>query len=217
MGVIDSFIEIYRNFVQGLPPQSQIFANLLILTLVIVIYAVFVWKFYVFISTRDILKLNLRKYNRTSHPVLAKIVAGFLYIVEYIIILPLLIFFWFGIFTILLTLITQGFESSSIVLIAAIVIAAVRICSYIPNYGETVASEVAKIVPLTLLAFSITNPEFFNLGEIFQELTKIPQVLGEVRLYVFFIIFLELILRFFTFIVSIFRKSKDSDEQSSEK
>jgi len=207
MGVIESISSFYGSLTSGLPTQGQLFLNLFLLTIVVVIYAVFIWKFYVFISTKNILRLNLNKYNKSKNPIYVKIIAGFLYFIEYIIILPILIFFWFAFFTILLTLLTKGLEPQTIVLIAAITIAAVRVTAYIPKYGETVSSEVAKIIPLTLLAISITNPLFFKLGEMTKELLKIPQVLGEIRFYVFFIVAVELILRVLTFFGLMFKKS----------
>ncbi len=207
MGVIESISSFYGSLTSGLPTQGQLFLNLFLLTIVVVIYAVFIWKFYVFISTKNILRLNLNKYNKSKNPIYVKIIAGLLYFIEYIIILPILIFFWFAFFTILLTLLTKGLEPQTIVLIAAITIAAVRVTAYIPKYGETVSSEVAKIIPLTLLAISITNPLFFKLGEMTKELLKIPQVLGEIRFYVFFIVAVELILRVLTFFGLMFKKS----------
>ena len=212
MGVIESISSFYGSLTSSLPTQGQLFLNLFLLTIVVVIYAVFIWKFYVFISTKNILRLNLNKYNKSKNPIYVKIIAGLLYFIEYIIILPILIFFWFAFFTILLTLLTKGLEPQTIVLIAAITIAAVRVTAYIPKYGETVSSEVAKIIPLTLLAISITNPLFFKLGEMTKELLKIPQVLGEIRFYVFFIVAVELILRVLTFFGLMFKKSDKKNQ-----
>lgn len=212
MGVINSLLESYNNLTAGFPSEAQIFIKLLILTLIVAVYAVFIWKFYIFISTRDILRLDLNKYNKLKHPFFAKIVSGILYFIEYIIIMPLLIFFWFAFFTILLAILSKGLDPEIIVLIAAITIAAVRITSYIPKYGESVSGEVAKILPITLLAISITDPLFFNLQEISNQFLKIPQVINEIGIYVFFIIALELLLRFFTFVGWLF-SSKESKKR----
>ena len=209
MGVAENLISVYNNLTQTLSSQTQVFINLLLLTVIVVVYAVFIWKFYVFISTKDILRLNLNKYNKSKHPVLVKVIAGLLYLIEYIIILPILIFFWFVSFTILLSLLTKGLEPSAILLIAAITIAAIRVTAYIPQYGETVSGEIAKIIPLTLLAISITNPLFFNLGETINELVKIPQILSGIGSYILFIIIIELTLRVLTFIGSFFKKSEE--------
>lgn len=202
--VLGSFIgdisSLYKGFLYSLPPKMQIFLNLFLITLVVAVYAVFIWKFYVFISTKDILKLNLKKYNRAKHPIVIKLVAVGLYFLEYLIILPILIFFWLIVFSILLLLISKGLSAKAVVLISAVTIASVRVISYIPKYGETVSSEVAKIIPLTLLAISITNPLFFKLGAMLKELAKFPEVLSGIKSYFFFIFGIELLMRFLTFL-----------------
>ncbi len=161
---------------------------------------------HIFISTKNILRLNLNKYNRTKHPLLTKITAGFLYFLEYIIILPILIFFWFMIFAILLIFIARGMEPSSIILLAALTIAVLRVVSYIPKYGESASAETAKVIPFTLLAIGLTEPLFFNSEEIIIRMSDIPQLFNGIGQYIFFIVAIELILRSLTFIVSIFEK-----------
>ena len=103
--------------------QTQIFINLLLKTILVAIYVIFIWKLHIFISTKNILRLNLNKYNKNNHPLITKIIAGFLYLLEYVIILPILIFFWFLIFAILLIFIAKGMDPASIILLAAITIA----------------------------------------------------------------------------------------------
>ncbi len=203
---IEGFIEGYKIFINGLPPQTKIFMNLFLLTIFVAIYVIFIWKLHIFISTKNILRLNLNKYNRAAHPILVKVVAGFLYFLEYIIILPILIFFWFLIFAILLIFIARGMEPNSIILLAALTIAILRIISYIPQYGESASAETAKVIPFTLLAIGLTEPLFFNSEEIIKRVLDIPQLFQGISPYIFFIIAVELILRSLTFIVSIFEK-----------
>src|SRR3990172_9578062 len=138
----------YSGFLSVLPPFFQSFFNLFFLALLVVIYAVFIWKFHRFIGTRNIFNLNLSKYNTADHPTVAKIVAGALYLLEYIILLPVIIFFWFAVFTIFLIFLTENLELSTVLTLSVTIIAAIRMCSYLPNYGETVAKEVAKLLPL---------------------------------------------------------------------
>jgi len=184
----------------------QNFANLLLLTIIVAIYVVFIWKLHIFISTKNILRLNLNKYNKNNHPILAKIIAGFLYLLEYVIILPILIFFWFLIFAILLMFIASGMEPGSIILLAAITIAVLRVVAYIPKYGESASAETAKVIPFTLLAIGLTEPLFFNSEEIIARISDLPQLFQGISPYIFFIVAIELILRSLTFIVSIFEK-----------
>ncbi|MEK6823736.1 MAG: hypothetical protein AABY06_01760 [Nanoarchaeota archaeon] len=203
---IEGFIESYKILINGLSPQASIFINLFLLTIFIAIYVIFIWKLHIFISTKNILRLNLNKYNLTKHPVFSKIIAGLLYFLEYIIIMPILIFFWFMIFAILLIFIARGMEPSSIILLAAITIAVLRVVSYIPKYGESASAETAKIIPFTLLAIGLTEPLFFNPEEIITRGLNIPQLFQGISPYIFFIIAIELILRSLTFVVSMFEK-----------
>ena len=186
--------------------QSQIFISLLFPTIVVAIYVIFIWKLHIFISTKNILRLNLNKYNKSTHPALAKIFAGFLYFLEYLIILPILIFFWFLIFAILLVFIARGMEPWAIILLAAITIAVLRVVSYIPKYGENASGEAAKVIPFTLLAIGLTEPLFFNSEEILARVSDIPQLFQGISPYIYFIVAIELILRSSNFLLSMFEK-----------
>ncbi|MEK6845068.1 MAG: hypothetical protein AABX44_02310 [Nanoarchaeota archaeon] len=199
--------------------QTQIFVNLLFPTIIVAIYVIFIWKLHLFVSTKNILRLNLNKYNRTTHPALVKIFAGFLYFLEYLIVLPILIFFWFLIFAILLLFIARGMKPESIILLAAITIAVIRVISYIPKHGESASAEVAKVVPFTLLAIGLTEPLFFNPKEILSRVSDIPQLFQGIIPYIFFIVTIELILRSLTFMISMFEKKggtelKEDNEES---
>jgi len=72
------------------------------------------------------------------------------------------------------------------------------------------------MVPLTLLAISITNPLFFNFGETINELVKIPQILSGIGFYVFFIVVIELTLRVLTFIGSFFKKPEEVEKKKNQ-
>jgi len=197
----------------------QSFFNLFFLALLIVIYAVFIWKFHRFIARRNIFELNLSKYNTAEHPVLVRIVAVFLYFLEYIILMPILIFFWFVVFTVFLIFLTEELPVNTVLLLSVTVIAAIRMCSYLPNYGENVAKEVAKLLPLTLLAVSLVTRGFFDFERILEQLSQIPSFFSLILNYLLFIIILEIILRFFEFIFSLLnledeepRKKKSEEE-----
>ena len=194
----------------------ETFSNLLLKTILVAIYVIFIWKLHIFISTKNILRLNLNKYNKNNHPILAKIIAGFLYLLEYVIILPILIFFWFLIFAILLMFIASGMEPGSIILLAAITIAVLRVVAYIPKYGESASAETAKVIPFTLLAIGLTEPLFFNSEEIIARISDLPQLFQGISPYIFFIVAIELILRSLNFIVSIFEKKGGTELKEDE-
>ncbi len=215
MGVTETLTGLYDSFIKGLPDPVPTFVTLLILTIIIAVYSVFIWKFYNFISTKNVLSLDLKKLNKLEHPVSAKILASLFYVLEYLIILPILIFFWFAFFTALLTVLSKELPANAIILISAMIIAAVRVTAYIPKYGESVSGEIAKIVPFTLLGISLTNPNFFKIDEIFLQFNKVLPLINDIWIYLFFIIALEFLLRIIFSIASIFR-SKEKESETSE-
>ena len=210
-------LEAYNSFIATLPLPFQSFISLFLLVLVIFIYSLFIWKFYKFISEKNIFGLDLNKYNTAEKPFLTKLIAGGLYLVEYIIILPFLIFFWFAIFTFFLILLTgEGIEVGTILVISAVVIASIRMASY---YKKELAEEIAKILPFTLLAISVLNPNFFSkefITRITSRLSEIPSFFQEILIYLAFIIILEVILRFFEFLFSLFGIEEIKEEENNE-
>jgi hypothetical protein len=200
IGVIESVIEVYESIISTIPPVLAKFLNLFLLVILIVAYAVFIWKFYRFIARKNIIGLNLNRFNHSSHPLFEKIVAGFFYLLEYIVILPFLIFFWFAVFTFFLLFLNESLPLSSLLLVSATVIAAIRMASY---YNEDLSKDIAKLFPFTLLAVSVLTPGFFQVDRIIDSLNQIGTFLGDIITYLAFIIILEIILRFFDFILAL--------------
>lgn len=204
---MSNLIQEYQIFISSLSPTIQNFLNLFLFVFLIVIYSIFVWKLYRFIGTKNIFKFDLNKYNKTTHPFLTKIIAAGFYLLEYVLIIPFIIFFWYAIFTFFLILIAeQAVAINTILLISAVAIAAIRMSSYLPKYGENLAKELAKILPFTFLAVSVLNPNIFvNIVErISERFSEISSFFSGIITYLLFIIILEIILRFFEFIFNIF-------------
>ena len=196
----NGIVSVYNAFLQTLPTWAQNFLTLFLLVILVFIYAVGIWKFYRFVARKNIIKLNLNKYNKFQHVFTTKVVAVTFYFLEYIIIMPLLIFFWFALFTIFLILLTEGIEIPGLLIISATIIAAIRMTAY---YKEELSREIAKLLPFTLLAIAITKPNFFNLNRIITHLVSIPSYLPQIFIYLLFIVALEIILRIFEFIFSL--------------
>ena len=150
---------IATGFSEQIPENWIPFVILLIYVIGIAIYAILIWKFYKFLARRNIIELDLRKYNKTEHPTLNKMFASVLFLIEYIIILPLFVFFWFSILSILLLLLSKTQSVDQIVLVSAAIVAATRLTSYL---SQDLSKDLAKMFPFTilavfLLAFVINN------------------------------------------------------------
>jgi len=216
-GVVLGVTDTYTAFLASLPTSLQSFVNLFLLVLLIVLYSVFIWKLYRFISKKNIFELNLNQYNKAGHPALAKVVASAFYLLEYIVILPFLIFFWFAVFTLFLVLLTNNLQLHTILIISVTIIAAVRMTSYIPTYGEDLAKEIAKLLPFTLLAVSLLNPGFFDFEIVLSHLSEFSVLSGTVFNYLLFIVVLEIILRFFDFFFGLLGWEEVEEEKEDKK
>ena len=104
------------------------------------------------VAKKNILELNLSKFNKSEHAVISKIIGGLIYFLEYLIILPFVVFLWFGVFTIFLILLTDTLEVNTILVIGVVIVAAIRMTAY---YKENLSKELAKLIPLTLLVVAI--------------------------------------------------------------
>lgn len=197
-GFGSNLVAMYNSLLTSMPSWVGNFIELFLLVLLVFFYALLVWKLYRFIGTKNLFKLNLSKYNKSEHPVLTKLLATGLYLLEYIIIVPFLIFFWFAIFTLFLIVLNESLTINAILLVSATIIAVIRIASY---YSEDLSREIAKLLPYTLLGVAILDYiKIFDLGRIINHLASLPQFFGTILDYFIFIFLLEIILRFFDFL-----------------
>ena len=197
-------VDFYNSFIGFFPPVFGSFINFMIFVLLIVIYAIIIWNGYRFISKKDPLNLGLSKYNRATNPLSERILAGFLFFIEYMIIIPFMIVLVLAFFMIFLIILSPNISVSQILLISSIIIAAIRMTSY---YKEGLSQEISKILPLMLLATFVINPTFFSESAYFEKiilnLSQIPEIISQAGIYLLFIIILEAVLRFFDFIFSL--------------
>ncbi len=223
MGVIDillDFAEAVKEFHSTLSPTLQGFVTLFILVVMILVYSTFVWKLRKFISKKNIFNFDLNKYNRSENPALVKIVASAFYLLEYVLIIPFIVFFWFAVFTFFLVfLVKETITIDKIFLISAVAVASIRICSYIPKYGENLAVELAKILPFTFLAIAVFEPEAFTglTSRLILRISELPMFFSGMVNYLAFIVILEVILRFFEFafhIMGVYEPEEEPKEKA---
>src|SRR3989344_1036330 len=203
--MVSVFIEYLQSLGNTIPEDQRLWVSLAIYTVLIIFYSVFIWYFYKFLSKRDILELNLKKYNNASHPFLEKLLATSLFTLEYLIILPFLVFFWFGVFSIFLLLLSESQDVPPLLLISTAIISSIRVVAYINN---SLAEDLAKILPFTLLVTFTLNFNLISLGEVFMRLYGIPQLLKIIFMYLGYILMTEFILRLF-YSLYIFLHSND--------
>jgi len=207
-----ALIDVYRSIVLTMPENFRILPPLLLVSLGMVLYGIVIWKFYRFLARRDIIKLDLKKYNKFQSAGLLKFFAVIFYIIEFLIILPFVICIWFAIYSIMMVVLAKEHGVSAVLMISAAVIAAVRITAY---YSEDLSKDLSKMFPFTLLGIAILSPNFFNSSEIISRFSEIPSLLGNVYYYAIAIIIIEIFFRLL-FLVKNVVSSNDGENEDED-
>lgn len=165
---------------------------LVLFMLGMVIYAVFIFKFYRFLAKKDIIEVDIHQYNTFAHPFLKKTFDGILYMIKYIFIFPILTFFWFAIFVVLIGFLSRTNQIQNVLLVAMALVGTIRVASY---YNEDLSKDLAKMLPFALLAVFLIDISFFSIASTYETLLTISTHMQTIVYYFLFIVVLEFILR----------------------
>lgn len=125
----------------------------------IVIYSAFVFKFYRFLATKDLIDADLTQYSKGFTGFLKRFVHGVLSVIQHILFVPFLISFWTLILAVILTLLSGGDNLYWNVLVATSVVGSVRVISY---FSEDLSRDVAKMLPFAVLGVFLVDAGSFN-------------------------------------------------------
>jgi hypothetical protein len=187
------------------PIIGESYLQLFTFTIGLSIYAIFVWYFYKSLSKRDLFSINLEKYNLPyiKHKTLGKVGSVLAYILKYGIIFPIYVFIWFLVLSLFLLILSEEITVSNILLTSIVVVSTVRVISY---FKEDMSSDLAKLMPLALLAIALSNPNFFSSETALSRLSEIPILWSQIVQFLIFSIVLEWILRILHLIKSSTKK-----------
>lgn len=157
---------------------------LIIFIIGMVVYSIFVFKFYKFIASKDIFRLS----KGGSHTTLKKIA----YALEYVFLFPLIAFFWFLVVSSLLSMLSEVIAINNIFMVAMVTIATIRITAY---YDENLSRDVAKLIPFALLAIFLIDISDISPQAPLAVLSQIPSVADILVYYFVFIVVLEFFLK----------------------
>jgi hypothetical protein len=184
--------EMINQFFKIIPKDYELLITLFLFTILIISYALFVYFFYKFISKKNIINLDLTQYNKNKNAWILRSLAFLLYILEYIIILPIIVSVGFILLSIFLLVLSKSASVITILTISAALVASVRIASY---FYKDLATDLAKMLPLSLLGIFLIDPNFFSFKILFQRFNEITGLLNEILIYIIFIVLLEFFMR----------------------
>jgi hypothetical protein len=188
---------VVRDFFASVKPLAYFIVG-------IVIYAMFIFKFYVYLAKRDILATD----DDSDEPI-----AGFLgwignvtsHTLQRLVIIPILVFFWFSVLAILLLLLSKNHTPDSLLLTALAIVASVRITAY---YNEDLSKDLAKMIPFALLGVFLIDLSYFSIETSIGLALQLPDYLLSIVNYFIFVIMLEFLLRIFEYLFMRKKKSK---------
>ncbi|MBI2657264.1 hypothetical protein HYX08_01065 [Candidatus Woesearchaeota archaeon] len=178
------YFTIIKNFI-----LDKQFLNLFMSTAVLFLASLLSWYvYYKQLARRDLFeipKLDLKlKF--------ASFIDRTVYFLKYLFIFPLYSFVWFLVFSFLLLLLSKARPIEDILFLGIIVVSATRTAAYV---SEKLAEDMAKLLPLTLIAIFLINPESVTLNTIRSSFSTLLPQFPRVAKYLLFTIALEWILR----------------------
>ena len=162
------------------------------------IYVLFIFKFYQFVASKDIFGFDVSKYEESRFHTVRVVLHVVLYAGKYLVIFPVVAFFWFAIFTVLLSFLAPNRDFSDVLLVAMAVVGTIRVSAYVT---ENLSRDLAKILPFAVLGIFIINVSFFRTSESFDVLRQADDNREAILYYLGFLIVLEFALRIVSLLV----------------
>lgn len=156
------------------------------------IYTLFVFKFYRFLASKNIFEFDVSGLEESKYRGVRIVLHLVFYVAQYLFVFPLVAFFWFAAFTVLLSFLAPDRPFSDILLVALAVVGTIRISAYLT---EDLSRDLAKILPFAVLGIFIVNVSFFKTSESFEVLRQANDNRESILYYLVFLIVLEFALR----------------------
>jgi hypothetical protein len=143
----DELLLILRDF------STDTFPTLMAI-IAIAAYSGFVFMFYRILAKKDLLTLDLSKYADDFGGKVKKYLRSVLFVIQYVVVVPVLIAFWTLVLAVILTLLSDSSDHARNALIATSVVGAVRILAY---WTEDLSKDVAKMLPFAVLGVYLVS------------------------------------------------------------
>ena len=192
--LLDTVKQVSSNF--SVAEAFQILKPMSFFILGVIIYSFFIFKFYRYVARREVFQLKKHENARKSISVIS-------YIIKHIFVLPVIIFFWFIILTIILAFLSKQEDIQTLLLVSIALVGAIRAMSY---YTEDLSKDLAKMLPFALLGVFLVDISYFSFSNSLNTILQIPSAWKILVYYLLFIILLEFVLRLIYSAVKPFRK-----------
>ncbi|MEM4719604.1 MAG: hypothetical protein QXG18_01945 [Candidatus Pacearchaeota archaeon] len=170
--------------------------TLLILKIFFIFLAITIYTFFVYytclvFSKKNLLDFNLMKFiNRDSF---SSSLLGFsLYILEYLVIIPIFVFLWFAFYSMFLFSMANNLKMEEILIISSSFISSIRAISF---FNEKLSRDIAFILPFTFLVMVLIGDKSISLHLLIEKFSQINQLINILPVFLIFIFLIEMIFR----------------------
>lgn len=183
----------------------DLLSQVLVYILGMAVYALFVFKFYRFVASRDMFALDLSRYDGSRFRWVRTVLQVTMYVAKYSILFPAFAFFWFAVLTLMLLFLSKDQAFADVLRMALVTVGAIRVAAY---YNEDLSRDLAKILPFAVLGLFVINSSFFNLSASLAVLNEAWDYPQHIFYYLVFLIALELALRLVMAVVALLVATK---------
>lgn len=182
------FIE---GFLSSIDPRVSLAIKTLVIFLGITFYSIFVYFTCKIFSRKNLIDFNFMK--RVSQNSTGLSFLGFiLYIVEYLVIVPVFVFLWFGFYSVFIFLMAKNFSVDQVLMVSAALVASIRATSF---FKERISQDLATIFPLTFLFFVLSGEQSLEFRTFIEKFSEISSLFNNIIVYLLFIFAVEMIFR----------------------
>ena len=179
------------------------FLNLFISTIFLFFASFLAWYiYYKQLARKDLFKIP--KLSLKSK--FANVLDRAIYFLKYLFVFPIYSFIWFLVFSFLLFALSKSRPIEDILFLGIIVVAATRIGAYV---SEKLAEDMAKLLPLTLIAIFLIDPKAVTIETITSSFPILVQQIPRAAKYLLFIIAVEWLLRIGNWAVTSIKPKSD--------
>ena len=189
----------------------EIITPLALFIIGIAIFALFIYKFYLFVGSRDIFakKGRYADWKEGLGVKTSKIRRAFK-VLEHIVIFPFVLLFWFIVFFLMILFLSKGYTVDMIMMMSMAILGAIRITSY---FTEEMSMEMAKLLPLVILGMIVFDVSYFSFSASIDKLVAAvenPMIWKQFAYYFFFVTLLELFMHAVYALIKFIRKDRSS-------
>jgi len=166
---------------------TRVFQAVGFYTLGFTLYAGTIFFFYKHVSRRLLIEYRTPKVDGWQ-----RVFANVFYDLKYLLLSPLILLVWAVIIASMVFLLGKGLTTEQALFAAIALLATVRITAY---FNEDLATDVAKLVPLSLLGIMALDTRAIDLERFWEKVQTLPEMIAPAVYAFVFVVLLELVLR----------------------